>query len=259
MTVTEGVRRALQPGRDRSAVPVRAALAGTILPVLAMTAAFTFGTNLLALVHTPRLYGQTWDAAVDVQFSFMSPAQARHWFGTNPGITAWTFEATTGCSASTATWCPRSAWSAARDRCCPRSCWPGTPRGAGRHRARHLNHAPSRAAHRPAGPRDRLRDPMRDRVVGRAVFPNFGQGGYTPTDLGEGAETTAAVLRPATLAYGGASGFEFVLLRFADGPGRKAAVTRFRRSMTGFCSHIQQSTCVVIGQRPNGLTNYAPR
>ena len=37
---------------------------------------------------------------------------------------------------------------------------------------------------------------MRDRIVGRAVFPNFGQGSFTPTDLGEGAETTAAVLRP---------------------------------------------------------------
>ena len=45
VTVTEGVRRALQPGRGRSAVPVRAALAGTILPVLAVTAAFTFGTQ----------------------------------------------------------------------------------------------------------------------------------------------------------------------------------------------------------------------
>ncbi len=100
--------------------------------------------------------------------------------------------------------------------------------------------------------------PMRDRLVGRAVFPNFGQGGYTPTDLGEGAETTAAALRPATLAYGGASGFEFVLLRFGDGPARTAAVNRFRRSMIGFCSGIQQSTCVVIGQRPNGLANYAP-
>ena len=27
--------------------------------------------------------------------------------------------------------------------------------------------------------------------------------------------------------------------------------------MIGFCSNVQQSTCVVIGQRPNGLTNYA--
>ena len=27
--------------------------------------------------------------------------------------------------------------------------------------------------------------------------------------------------------------------------------------MTGFCQTIQQSTCVVTGQRPNGVTNYA--
>ena len=27
--------------------------------------------------------------------------------------------------------------------------------------------------------------------------------------------------------------------------------------MTGFCRGIQQSTCVVTGQRPNGVTNYA--
>jgi ABC-type antimicrobial peptide transport system permease subunit len=27
--------------------------------------------------------------------------------------------------------------------------------------------------------------------------------------------------------------------------------------MTGFCQTIQQSTCVVVNQRPNGVTNYA--
>jgi ABC-type antimicrobial peptide transport system permease subunit len=27
--------------------------------------------------------------------------------------------------------------------------------------------------------------------------------------------------------------------------------------MTGFCQTIQQSTCVVTSQRPNGVTNYA--
>ena len=48
-----------------------------------------------------------------------------------------------------------------------------------------------------------------------------------------------------------------MLLRFAHGPGRAAALTRFRRSMAGFCSEIQQSTCVELGQRPNGVTNYA--
>ena len=60
VTVTTGARLAMEPGRGRTAVPVRAALAGTTLSVLAVTAAFTFGANLLHLVHSPRLYGQAW-------------------------------------------------------------------------------------------------------------------------------------------------------------------------------------------------------
>ena len=63
--------------------------------------------------------------------------------------------------------------------------------------------------------------------MGQAVFPDFGQGGFTPTDLGEGAETTAAALAPQAALYGERSGFQMVLLRFARGPGRGAAVTRF--------------------------------
>jgi hypothetical protein len=55
VAVTAGVRLALEPGRGRSAVPVRAALTGTVLSVLAVTAAFTFGANLLRFVHTPQL------------------------------------------------------------------------------------------------------------------------------------------------------------------------------------------------------------
>ena len=40
------------------------------------------------------------------------------------------------------------------------------------------------------------RRPESVRIVGRAVFPDFGQGGFTPTDLGNGAETTASLLAP---------------------------------------------------------------
>jgi hypothetical protein len=66
VTAVTGVRLALEPGRGRSAMPVRSALAGTALSVLAVAAAFTFGANLLHLVHSPRLYGQSWDAAIDL-------------------------------------------------------------------------------------------------------------------------------------------------------------------------------------------------
>ena len=76
MTAAAGVRLALEPGRGRTAVPVRAALAGTALSVLAVTAAFTFGANLLQLVNTPPLYGQRWDAAIDLQSSHAGGGQA---------------------------------------------------------------------------------------------------------------------------------------------------------------------------------------
>jgi len=72
-------------------VPVRSALAGTALSVLAVTAAFTFGANLLQLVGTPRHYGQTWDAAIDLQFAAITPQQTRHLLGTTRGVSGWTF------------------------------------------------------------------------------------------------------------------------------------------------------------------------
>ena len=59
--------------------------------------------------------------------------------------------------------------------------------------------------------------PLRARIVGRAVFPNFGQGSFTPTDLGQGAETTAAVLK-AQAALACRPGFQFVLLQLHPRP-----------------------------------------
>jgi hypothetical protein len=94
---------------------------------------------------------------------------------------------------------------------------------------------------------------LRARIVGRAVFPNFGQGGFTPTDLGQGAQLTAPILQ----AKAAAPGFELVLLSFAPGPRRAANIAGFQRSMTGFCQTVRQSTCVLTSQRPNGVSNYA--
>jgi hypothetical protein len=88
VTVAAGLRLALEPGRGRTAVPVRAALAGTALSVLAVTAAFTFGANLLRLVNTQPLYGQRWDASIDLR---LTPAEAKQRLGHVPGIAGWTF------------------------------------------------------------------------------------------------------------------------------------------------------------------------
>ena len=63
-----GVRMAFEPGRGRTAVPVRSALAGTIVAVAAMVAAVVFGASLIALVGTPHQYGQNWNQELNLQF-----------------------------------------------------------------------------------------------------------------------------------------------------------------------------------------------
>ena len=55
---------ALEPGRGRTAVPVRTGLAGAVLGVAGLVAASFFATSLAGLVRTPALYGWNWDASV---------------------------------------------------------------------------------------------------------------------------------------------------------------------------------------------------
>src|SRR6185503_15615375 len=86
-----GMRFALEPGRGRTAVPVRSALAGTVLAIAAVTAAFTFGTNLVHFVQTPRLYGQTWDLAVDTQFGELPPQATETFLRGQRSVAEWTF------------------------------------------------------------------------------------------------------------------------------------------------------------------------
>ena len=257
VTMTAGARLAMEPGGGRTAVPVRAALAGTTLSVLAVTAAFTFGANLLHLVHTPRLYGQAWDAAIDLQFSPILPSQAQGLFGTIPGITGWTY-GDHGIIGINGHLVPAIGLTPGRGPLISPTLLAGHPPRTGREIVLGSSTLGDLGLHVgqevPVSVNGRQ---IRDRIVGQAVFPNFGQGSFTPTDLGEGAETTAAVLGPQAAPHGERPGFQVVLLRFAHGPGRDAAVTRFRHSMAGFCADVQQSTCVELGQRPNGVTNYA--
>ena len=256
VTVVAGVRLALEPGRGRTAVPVRSALAGTALSVFAVTAAVTFGANLLHLVNTPPLYGQRWDAAIDLQFGNLTPAATGHRLGRLPGIAGWTF-GYHGIVEIGGHVIPAIGLTAGKGPLLSPTLLQGQPPRTrseivlGTSTLRQIGHhvgdwvTVTLSGHQ-----------LRERIVGRAVFPNFGQGSFTPTDLGQGAQTTAAVLTPTT-PPGAPAGFDFVLLSFTPGRHRAANIAGFQRSMTGFCQTAQQSTCVVTGQRPIGVTNYA--
>ena len=63
-TSVAGVRMALDPGRGRHAVPIRTAIAGSVLATMVLITAIAFGASLGHLADQPRLQGWTWDYAV---------------------------------------------------------------------------------------------------------------------------------------------------------------------------------------------------
>ncbi len=237
VTAATGVRLAVEPGRGRSAIPVRSALAGTVLSVMAVTAAFTFGANLLHLVRTPRLYGQDWDAALDVQFRTIPPQMLARTLYHVPGIASWT-SGYNGAVEIGGHLVPAIGLTAGKGSLLSPTLLAGRPP-----RTAHeivLGTTTLRQISRRVGqsvPVTVNSHRQMDHIVGQATFPDFALGGFTPTDLGQGAEVTAAALRPTGTAAG--AGYNFMLLRFTPGPGKTADIAVFKRSASPFCATIQ--------------------
>jgi hypothetical protein len=74
-SMVSGVRFALEPGRGRSAVPVRSTIAGAAIGVAAVIMALGFGSSLTHLLHTPRLTG--WDVTGTIGDDFDPEDAAR--------------------------------------------------------------------------------------------------------------------------------------------------------------------------------------
>lgn len=257
VTAVTGVRLAFDPGRGRTAVPVRAALLGTALAVAAVAAAATFGANLLHLVNTPRLYGQDWDVAVDLQFAPVTPRQFQELMARVPGISGWTFglHGTLGIGNTVV---PAIGLAPGRGPVISPTLLEGHAPQSDREVAL------GSSVLRTLGLRVGQSVPVtvsghreQARIVGRAVFPYFGEGSFTPTDVGEGAEGTAALLAAQAGATGNGPGYNFVLVRFSPGTSLAADVAGFQRAMSPFCAQVEQSTCMVTDQRPNAVVNYA--
>lgn len=87
-----GVRMALDPGRGRTAVPVRSTLLAVGAGIAALVAALTFGTSMAHLLDTPRLFGWSIDANM-ADFEH-SPIRLKRALEADPRIEAYAF--TTG-------------------------------------------------------------------------------------------------------------------------------------------------------------------
>jgi ABC-type antimicrobial peptide transport system permease subunit len=252
-SIATGVRMALEPGRGRTAVPVRGAVIGTALAVAAVTAALTFGTNLVRLVDTPSLYGQNWDVAVDASFGAFPAEDAIARLTANRDVAAFS-----GGTYGELTIEGRAVAAVGidplRGEALPTLLdgrWPTKTDeiALGTKVLRRLQRSV-----RDAVTVDFADGRRKLRVVGRVVFPAFGRGSFSPTGLGEGAAVTAGSLYQPTAEAPDPS-YNFVLVRFRADVDRAAATSRLTRAVRA-AGCLEGQCEIVTAQRPREISNY---
>jgi len=258
---------AFEPGRGRTAVPVRSALAGSVIALAALVAAIVFGASLAGLVGTPHRYGDNWDGELNFGFAGVSGP----FFGTRvvpavPAITGYA-AGNTGQVTVDGMLVPAIGVDQVRGSGYP-TLLAGHPPAAPDQIV--LGAQTLRALHRVVGQTVRVavtmatdkggtRAPRVMRVVGTAVFPDFGLPGFSDTDLGSGALVATPLLSetmPETGCRGGVTCYNFFLLRYV--PGTDAGQANARLLATVQRDGCPFSTCTATSdQRPGDIRNYA--
>jgi hypothetical protein len=256
VSAATGVRMAVEPGRGRTAVPVRSALAGLAVGIAAVVAAATFGTNLDRLVHEPARYGWNWDAMIDFEFAAVSAQDLGKGAAQDPDIATYS-AGVYGTVAINGTRIPGVGIDPVHGDVYPtliRGRSPAAPDeivlGATTARDLHSGLGRTVIVRLPSGESRTMH------VVGEAVFPTFGQGSFTPTSLGDGAEVVASAFpvpeedgpdgRQVPAPPGGA--YNFVLIRFRSSTDVTAATERLRRQL--YRTGCPTGLCDQLGPRP---------
>ena len=89
-TAVSGARLALEPGRDRTAVPVRSAILGMAVALAAVMAALVFGSSLAHVIDDPVVAGWNWDVAVGNPHSGDISAQTEPRLRKDPDVAGFT-------------------------------------------------------------------------------------------------------------------------------------------------------------------------
>ncbi|TVZ02601.1 ABC transporter permease [Trebonia kvetii] len=262
-----GVRMAFEPGRGSTAVPVRSALAATMVTVGAVAGALVFGASLVTLVGTPHEYGQNWDAELDLGFGAAPANLAGQLLRPDPAVTGFasgdyglvkvngTLVGAIGLDPAAAS--PGDGYVtilAGRAPAGPGEIALGAKTMAAAHVrigqdiAVVINHASV------TGP------PVKRnmRVVGEVILPAFSRGSFSPTDLGTGALLTASVLSEPAPNSPCPSGtcYNFFLIRYRPGTDEASAAATLTALATR--AGCPPGACVVTSdQRPGDIRDYA--
>ena len=268
-----GVAMAFEPGHGRTAVPVRSALAGSVIAVAALAAAAVFGASLVGLVSTPHDYGQNWVQEVDFNFGSASGAQIAQVPKLLPSVSGYVAgnygQLTIGGRIVPAigldqvrgggyvTLLAGRAPAAANEIALGEQ----TLHAIGAHLGQTVPVTVNQVA--TGGPG--IKHPMR--IVGVAVLPAFSRGSFTATGLGTGAVVRAALLSQGVLAQSHRATlgctttlicYNFFLLRYKPGADLAAGAATLTAALhkTG----CPVGSCIipaVADQRPGDIKNYA--
>ncbi|MBO0813874.1 MAG: FtsX-like permease family protein [Actinobacteria bacterium] len=268
VTSALGVRMAFEPGRGRTAVPVRSALTGSVIALAALVAAAVFGASLAGLVGTPHRYGDNWNAELNLGFAAASgPFAAARVLSAAPEITGYA-AGDTGQLTIDGTSVPAigidqvrgSGYLTLISGRAPASAneivlGAQTLAAIGARLGQTVRVAISFSTGIAGVGRPR---PMR--VVGTAIFPDFGLPGLSDTDLGTGALVVTSLLSedsmPQTGCVNHVTCYNFFLLRYRPGTGASAVAGRLLAATTR--AGCPASSCTVIeNQRPGDIKNYA--
>lgn len=252
-----GIRMAFEQHHGKRSLPLRSALAGTIVGLAALVAALMFGTSLTRLITVPAEYGQQWDAMVDSSFGFFPLDRHRDDLTKDPNIVGFT----AGDYASL-TIGGRDVPAVGLDRL-KGDVYPAILAGREVRRddeivlgtlAMHRAHTAIGKTIEVTVPGERSRAM---KVVGRAVFPTLGRGSFAPTSLGDGAAVTASTfaalesaLNPTPTKYP----YNFLLVKFRPGADRAAIEKRLSSwfvdpecAATNDCSEVSEQRPIELG------------
>jgi hypothetical protein len=255
-----GVRMALEPGRGRTAVPVRSALAGTIVAVAAVVAAAVFGASLLGLVGVPHRYGQNWTQSIDFQAPTTPRSLAARFMATQPSVSGYAL-GNFGQIAVNRRVVPAIGVDPVHGHGFVTVLAGRPPAGPGEIA---LGQQTFQAAHAAIGQQVRASvngRARRLRVVGEVVLPAFTEGGSSATDLGQGAVVGTSLLSTPYQPTGcvhGLTCYSFILLRYPAGTPLRAADAHLAAAFAQHGCRISQGCyTLTTDQRPSDIRNYS--
>jgi ABC-type antimicrobial peptide transport system permease subunit len=263
-----GVRMAFEPGRGNTAVPVRSALAGTMVAVGAVAGAMVFGASLVALVGTPHRYGQNWDAELDLGFGAIPGNMAGQMLRPDPAVSGYAggdygLVSVNGTPVGAIGLDPPAVANsgdgyvtilAGRAPARPGEIALGAKTMAAAH-VRIGQDIPVVINHTAVSGPPVTRGM---RVVGEVILPAFSRGSFNATDLGTGALLTASVLSESQPQGPCPSGtcYNFFLVRYRPGTDEASAAATLTALATR--SGCPPGACPVTSdQRPGDIRDYA--